>query len=86
MSQTTAISVRVDADLKKEADELYKKLGISLSTAINIFLHKSVSERGIPFDVNVANEEYLAKIKRSAEQIKRGEYTRWEDVKKELGI
>ena len=40
---------RVDADLKKQAAELYESMGMSLNTAINVFLRQSVRERRMPF-------------------------------------
>ena len=45
------IQVRVDDALKEQASILYDNLGIDLSTAIRMFLKKSVQIGGIPFDV-----------------------------------
>lgn len=39
----------VDDDVKDKAAALYESLGMSLSTAINVFLRQSVSEHGMPF-------------------------------------
>ena len=41
----------VDEDVKNEAAELYESMGMSLSTAINVFLRQSVNERGMPLPV-----------------------------------
>lgn len=49
------LQIRVDDDLKEEAAALYERLGLDLSTAIRIFLKKSVSESGIPFPMTVAD-------------------------------
>lgn len=43
------IQFRVDDDLKNQATIVYEKLGIDLSTAMRMFLKKSVSTNGIPF-------------------------------------
>lgn len=48
---TTNINVRVDAELKKEAESLFNDLGITMSSAINMFLKSAVRCDGIPFDV-----------------------------------
>lgn len=48
---TTNFSVRLDNDLKKQAEELYGELGVNLTTAINVFLRKSLKVGGFPFDV-----------------------------------
>lgn len=51
------VTFRVDEDLKAQADSLFADLGMSLSTAFNIFLRQSVREQQIPFSIsrNVPN-------------------------------
>lgn len=39
----------VDEDIKQQATELYAEIGMSLSTAINVFLRQSVAEGRMPF-------------------------------------
>ena len=50
---TTNFSVRLDSDLKKQCEALYGELGINLTTAINVFLRKSLTAGGFPFDVRI---------------------------------
>lgn len=47
------LQIRVDEELKNQANAIYKELGIDLSTAIRMFLKKSVLEGGIPFDTKI---------------------------------
>lgn len=56
------VTFRVDDELKKQADALFAELGMSLSTAFNIFLRQSVREQQLPFSVskNVPNATTLA--------------------------
>ena len=42
---TTNISIRMDADLKAQADALFAELGMNLSTAFNIFVRQSLREK-----------------------------------------
>lgn len=51
------VTIRVDEELKKQADSLFNDLGMNLSTAFNIFLKQSVREQGMPFVIskNVPN-------------------------------
>ena len=51
------VTVRIDEELKKQADLLFDDLGMSLSTAFNIFLRQSVREQQMPFAIsrNVPN-------------------------------
>lgn len=50
---TTNFSVRLDSDLKKRSEAIYSELGINLTTAINVFLRKSLTVGGFPFDVRI---------------------------------
>ena len=45
------ITIRMDEDLKKQADALFDELGMSFTTAINIFVRQSLREGRIPFVV-----------------------------------
>lgn len=58
----TNITLRVDEELKKQAEELFTDLGMNLTTAFCVFLRQSVREQQIPFQVsrNVPNEVTLA--------------------------
>lgn len=51
MSKTANINVRVDPEFKSEVENLYSKFGMSVTDAINIFLHVSLMEGGLPFEV-----------------------------------
>ncbi len=48
---TSLVQVRVDEKLKAEVSEIYENFGIDLPTAIRIFFKKSVSVKGLPFDL-----------------------------------
>ena len=41
MASTTNFSVRMDSDIKKQCETLYGELGMTLTTAINVFLRQS---------------------------------------------
>lgn len=62
MANTVNLNIRVDSDLKKKAEAVYSELGMSLSTAMNVFLRSSVRYGGIPFDLRLDafNAETLA--------------------------
>jgi DNA-damage-inducible protein J len=51
MSKTANINVRVDPEFKAKVENLYSKFGMSVTDAINIFLHVSLIEGGLPFEV-----------------------------------
>ncbi|MDD6036789.1 MAG: type II toxin-antitoxin system RelB/DinJ family antitoxin [Lachnospiraceae bacterium] len=66
MAKTTScnISIRMDSDLKSAAEALFDELGMSLSTAFNIFVRQSLREGGIPFKITEGrpNQETVAAI------------------------
>ena len=47
------VTIRVDKSIKESAEKLFGQLGMNMSTAINIFLRKAVSENAIPFSAIV---------------------------------
>ena len=47
----TNVTIRIDEGLKKEADILFEDLGMSFTTAINVFVKQAVREGRIPFEV-----------------------------------
>ena len=51
MAKTATINMRVSPEIKADAENIFSSLGMTLTEAINIFLHKSVMEGGLPFDV-----------------------------------
>ena len=59
---TTNVSIRMDTELKAQADELFAELGMNLSTAFNIFVRQSLREGGIPFAIRTdrPNKETIA--------------------------
>ena len=68
-TQTSNLTVRLDAQLKKDAEQLFNDLGMTLSGAINIFLHQAVEQQGLPFQVRKSrpNRETLAAMKEAIE-------------------
>lgn len=49
------LQVRVDEQLKEDVTKIYEELGMDLSTAIRIFLKRSIQEKGIPFGMKLTD-------------------------------
>ncbi len=72
MSETTNISIRMDTQLKAEADALFSELGMNMTTAFNIFVRQAIREGGIPFEVKLDRpNKQTAAAMREAERIAR---------------
>ncbi len=65
ISNAINMSFRVDKNLKKKADELFKDLGMNTSVALNMFLTQCVREQSIPFipSTDIPNARLLKAIK-----------------------
>ena len=61
---TTTVTIRMDKDLKMQADELFSALGLNMSTAMGVFCRQAVRLGKIPFElaVDTPNAETLAAI------------------------
>ena len=64
---TVNLNIRVDEELKKQAETLFSELGLNMSSAITVFLRSSVDYQGIPFEIRktvrtaaVSDEELLS--------------------------
>nr|DAQ07620.1 MAG TPA: addiction module antitoxin [Caudoviricetes sp.] len=59
MAKTETLHMRIDADLKSNAEYLLNQLGMSTAEAVSIFLRQVILNRGLPFDVKLPkyNEE-----------------------------
>ena len=49
--KTANINVRIDPEVKSNAERVFSSFGITVTDAINIFLHKAIMEGGLPFDM-----------------------------------
>lgn len=87
---STNVTIRMDTEIKKEAEELFNDLGLNLTSAINMFIRKAIAEQGIPFDVkktvNYNNETIQAMLE--ADKIARDSnikgYSNLDELFKEL--
>lgn len=88
---TTSISVRMDAETKREGEELFKELGLNMSTAINMFVKQAIRENRIPFIVGdpKPNVDSLESIREAEEFFASGRKARFaqaEELFDELGM
>ena len=57
MAKTANINVRIDPEIKADAEKLFASFGITVTDAITIFLRKSIMEGGLPFDMKLPQAE-----------------------------
>ena len=62
---TVNMSIRMDSELKKQADAMLADMGLNMTTAMNMFLRQVVRQGKIPFEIatDIPNAETLAAMK-----------------------
>lgn len=50
---STLLQVRIDDSVKKETQEIFQNLGLTMSGAIKLFLNRVIVEQGLPFKMNL---------------------------------
>ncbi|MBT9718238.1 type II toxin-antitoxin system RelB/DinJ family antitoxin [Enterococcus durans] len=88
---TKLLQLRIDENLKNDADNLFKKLGLTTNDAIKIFLSQSVIEQKIPFEIKLEpNSDTVSKIMEKLEELIEDKdpefYKNSNDLFKDLGI
>ena len=53
--ETTNVTLRMEKGLKEQADILFGSLGLSFSSAVNLFVRKALRTQSIPFDVSMSS-------------------------------
>jgi len=85
MAQTT-VNIRIDEELKKQAESLFSDFGMNMTTAFTIFAKAVVRERKIPFEITASEPFYsetnMAHLKKSIEQLNQGKGTTHDIVEK----
>ncbi|MBQ7523226.1 MAG: type II toxin-antitoxin system RelB/DinJ family antitoxin [Oscillospiraceae bacterium] len=91
MANQTNLNIRTDADVKATAEQLFERLGLTMSTAVNIFLRQAIRQGGLPFEVklDVPNKTTAAAIREGRAIIKdknaKG-YKDLDDLRTALGV
>ncbi len=87
--------VRINSEIKRSVEEIYAKVGLTLTDAFNAFLQQSINAEGLPFLLTLNNKEILKEqaltilmndLKRAEENAKKEGFINSEDLEKELGV
>jgi DNA-damage-inducible protein J len=90
MANTANINIRMDANLKKQFEAFCADMGMTMTTAINIFARKAVRENRIPFEIsgdvpNAETQEAIREVKQMKADPTLGKtYTDVDEMMKEL--
>ena len=62
MTKTAAITVRLDPQVKKDAQAVLNELGLTTTQAVSLFLKQVSMNKGLPFALEIPNEETIQAI------------------------
>lgn len=57
-----SISIRLDSEVKEQAQQVFSNLGMDMTIAINIFLRQAIQYQGLPFDVRLDENRKLLQV------------------------
>ena len=95
MARTSNIYVRIEPNIKEQAEAILEKLGIPMSNAVSIFLRQVVMQNGLPFEVKIPNTkplslsnlsetEFNMEMLKAHNDFENGRTYRFEEVENEL--
>ena len=85
MTETINITIRLDRDVKENAEKMFNDFGMNLSTAFNIFARQALRQGKIPFEIYdpFYNEKNQTRLARSIADAEAGKLTVHELVEEE---
>jgi DNA-damage-inducible protein J len=87
MAQADAtLTIRTSKTLKKEVGKILSRLGLNHSSAVNMFYHQVLAQKGIPFDVKIPNKETLKALENSRKRENLTTYKNSDELFEDLGI
>ena len=64
----TSMSIRLDSEVKEQAQQVFNHLGMDMTTAITIFLRQVLQYQGLPFDVRLDENRKLIQVLTDVDQ------------------
>lgn len=86
MAKTANLYVRIEPELKEQAEDILNSLGISVSNAINMFYKQIVLQRGIPFELKMPQSRMLDLTKMTAQEFDEEMERAYQDMQAGRGI
>jgi DNA-damage-inducible protein J len=86
MAKTTTISARIDPDVKKRAEKVFRELGLTSSQAITLFYKQVELQQGLPFIVKIPNALTAEALESARSRSSLESFNTVEDLFEDLGI
>ena len=66
------VNFRIDDETKREAEELFNRIGLTISSAITVFFRMSIENRGLPFALKIPRIPSKAELERRMDDMEHG--------------
>ena len=86
MAKAAAISARMDPELKRNTEKIFKKLGLTTTQAITMFYKQVELSRGLPFSVQIPNETTAQALEEARSRQNLASFNTLDDLLDDLGI
>ena len=86
MPKTAVISARISPELKRNAEQVFKELGLTATQAITLFYKQVELERGLPFAVRVPNDVTMNALEEARTRRGLESFNTLDDLFEDLGI
>ncbi len=57
MAKTATVRARIEPSIKKKAEAVLRKIGMTPSEAINVFYHRVAADKAVPFSLHIPNAQ-----------------------------
>ena len=79
MANTTNLNIRIDRELKEQAEAFFNELGLNMSSAFNIFVRQSLRQGKIPFELSIVADPFysstnMAVLRQSIQEANEGKF------------
>ena len=79
MAETTNLNIRIDKELKEQAEVFFNELGLNMSSAFNIFVRQSLRQGKIPFELSLVTDPFysstnMAVLRQSIQEANEGKF------------
>ena len=79
MAETTNVNIRIDKELKEQAEVFFSELGLNMSSAFGIFVRQSLRQGKIPFELSVGTDPFygatnMTVLRRSLQEANEGKF------------
>jgi len=79
MSETTNLNIRINKELKEQAEAFFSELGLNMSSAFNIFARQCLRQGKIPFELSIVADPFysstnMAVLRNSIQEANEGKF------------